>query len=366
MAGSGNPKKPVKPGEVSGIIRFRDEDNVGIVLGDLECGAAYPLITAGNRKTAQLHIPLDQPDWCAADGPAGIVPRYHKVATTAIPKHSPVVRDGTAIGVATTDIRPGERVDLCMKNTGGTPERAGGNIQEYPNLYQPPAEALETLAAAYRICQDGFDRRPVLRPREVLPESPGGQTVSAYPRENGTWGSRNHILVIPSVFCVNQEAVEIADAFRDAAWGDNSENAVIALPHQSGCCQTGFDEEVTLRTLTEIACHPNVGGVLVVTLGCSPLCVNDRLHAAIRARAGRDRIVHCLHIQQEGRTATVATGKRLVGEMIARLREQERRPVSISGLCLAVKCGASDPTSGLFANSAIGHMADWLDRKSVV
>jgi len=39
----------------------------------------------------------------------------------------------------------------------------------------------------------------------------------------------------------------------------------------------------------------------------------------------------------------------------------------ISGLCLAVKCGGSDPTSGLFANSAIGHAADWLlDRGGTV
>jgi altronate dehydratase large subunit len=166
---------------------------------------------------------------------------------------------------------------------------------------------------------------------------------------------------------VNQEAVEIADMFRDVAWGSSSENAVVALTHQSGCCQTGFDEEVTLRTLTAMACHPNVGGVLVVTLGCSPLCVNDRLYAAIRKNAGSDRIVRCLRLQQEGRKAALEGGRSIVKDMIGTLRAQERKPFPIAGLCLAVKCGASDPTSGLVANSAIGHLSDWLlDRQGTV
>lgn len=367
MSGKCDPETCSDTGELSCIIRFRNNDNVGIALADLSCGASYPLVTAGDKSRDTLLIPTDQPDWTRISGLAGTVPRYHKVATTAIPRNAPVIKDGIAIGVATADIRPGEQVDLCMKNTGGTLERVGGNIQEYPNLYQPPAEPLETLAAAYRIYRDGFDRRPALRPREELLDSSGGLTVSVYPRENGTWGSRNHILVIPSVFCVNQEALEIADMFRKTPWGSHNENAVIALTHQSGCCQTGFDEEVTLRTLTEMACHPNVGGVLVVTLGCSPLCVNDRLHASISARIGKDTIVRCLHIQHDGRSATIATGKKLVAEMIAKLRMQERKPMPLSGLCLAVKCGASDPTSGLFANSAIGHMSDWLlDRQGTV
>ncbi|NMB77626.1 MAG: altronate dehydratase [Methanomicrobiales archaeon] len=367
MAGTRDPNHPQDTGDLSCIIRFRHNDNVGIALADLPFGSSCPLITAGETARETLAIPADQPAWTRSGGRTGIIPRYHKVATTAISRGAPVIKDGTAIGVATTDIRPGEQVDRVMKSTGTGLEPAGGNIQEYPNLYQPPAEPLAALAAAYRISQEGFDRRPALRPPEPLAKSPDELKVSVYPRKNGSWGSRNHILIIPSVFCVNQEAQEIADAFRDITWGSRNENAVIALPHQSGCCQTGFDEEVTLRTLTAMACHPNVGGVLVVTLGCSPLCVNDRLLVAIRAGAGEDVPVRGLHLQQEGRSALIAAGKVAVEEMIVHLRAQQRQPLPVSGLCLAVKCGASDPTSGLIANSAIGHMADWLlDRQGTV
>jgi altronate dehydratase large subunit len=351
--------------EFSCIIRFRKEDNVGIALADLPCSASYPVVTFGEDERGSLHIPEEQPDWSREDGRAAVIPRYHKVATADIPRNAAIIKDGTAIGVASADIRPGHLVDQRPEG-GGTTGRPGGNIREYPNPYQPPAASLETLAAAYSIYRDGFDRHPVLRPRE---ENAAGdrQCVSVYPRADGTWGSRNHLLIIPSVFCVNQEAAEIADMFRDTSWGKNGENAVIPLTHQSGCCQAGFDEEVTLRTLTDMACHPNVGGVIVVTLGCSPLCVNDRLYASIRAKAGSDTTVHCLRVQQDGRAATIREGTKLAEEMIAHLRAQERRPLPLSGLCLAVKCGGSDPSSGLFANSAIGHVADWLlDRDGTV
>ncbi|OPX65376.1 MULTISPECIES: UxaA family hydrolase [unclassified Methanoregula] len=362
MAGDDSGKPPGRSTEFLCIIRFRKDDNVGIALADLPCGGSYPLITFGESGRGSLAIPENQPSWFAGSGAPAVIPRYHKVALRAIPPDAAVVKDGTVIGAATTAILPGQQVDLVVGDRGVT----AGNIREYPDPYQPPAESLETLAAAYAIQRDGFDRCPVLRSREDLPDY-NGVAVPVYPRADGAWGSRNHILVIPSVFCVNQEAAAIADAFRHEAWGDNGENAVIALPHQSGCCQAGFDEEVTLRTLASMACHPNTGGLVIVTLGCSPLCVNDRLYAAVRAGAGSDCLVACVRVQQDGREAAIRNGQEIVRGMIGQLRAQERRPLPLSGLCLAVKCGGSDPTSGLFANSAIGHIADWLlDRNGTV
>lgn len=77
--------------------------------------------------------------------------------------------------------------------------------------------------------------------------------------------------------------------------------------------------------------------------------------------------VHCLRIQKEGRAAAIRDGISRVEEMVSFLQKQERRPVPLSGLCFAVKCGGSDPTIGLIANSAIGHISDWLlDRHGTV
>jgi altronate dehydratase large subunit len=347
------------------IIKFRKEDNVGIALADLEAGQSYTLLTCEGERLRSLHIPAEQPHWSSYLSSGVAIPSYHKVATDSIPRNASIIKDGVLIGLASEEIMSGQLVHQRFENAGGRMVRRGGNISEHANIYSPPPEKMETLAAAYSVYREGFDSAPALRAEEC--ESADiPPLVSVYRRAGGEIGVRCHLLVIPSVFCANQEAVEIAEPFRDTAWGENGENYVHALTHGSGCCQTGFDEEASLRTLTNIACHPNVGGVLIVTLGCSPFCVNDRLFQAVQARA-KDTMVHCVRVQDEGREEAIRRGRARVEEMIASLRTRKRETASLSGLSLAVKCGASDPTSGLFANTAIGHMADWLlDRKGTV
>jgi altronate dehydratase large subunit len=348
------------------IIKFRKTDNCGIALANLEAGKSYPLLTCQGEHLGRLQISETQPHWNfdASGGPA--IPRYHKVATEPVAKNNPITKDAVPIGLAAEEIMTGQLIHQHVEIMDGRMVRRGGNILEYPNLFLPPSEKMTTLASAYTISREGFDRPPALRPPE--PDTPAEDTplISVYRRAGNAVGTRSHVLIIPSVFCVNQEAVEIAEPFRDMSWGENAENYVHALTHSSGCCQTGFDEEVTLRTLTNMAGHPNVGGVLIVSLGCSPLCVNDRLYEAVRAKV-KDAIVHHVHIQDEGRAYAIQKGRAHVEEMIAALRTKKREKMPLSGIALSVKCGASDPTSGLFSNSAIGHLADWfLDRRAQV
>ena len=79
-----------------------------------------------------------------------------------------------------------------------------------------------------------------------------------YKRENGTFGIRNHILVIPTSVCAADTASKIASQVDGA----------IAIPNQHGCCQIGSDMSQTERTLAGFGKNPNVGAVLVVGLGC--------------------------------------------------------------------------------------------------
>jgi altronate dehydratase large subunit len=356
---------PENRGKNHCIIKFRKEDNVGIALANLEAGQSYTLLTCEGERLRSLRIPAEQPHWSSYLSSRVAIPFYHKVATDSIPRNASIIKDGVPIGLASEEIISGQLVHQRIENAGGRIVRRGGNISEHANIYSPPPEKMETLAAAYSVYREGFDRAPALRAEECeAADIP--PLASVYLRAGGELGVRCHILVIPSVFCVNQEAVEIAEPFRDAVWGENGENYVHAVAHSSGCCQTGFDEEASLRTLSNIACRPNVGGVLIVTLGCSPFCVNDRLYQAVQAKV-KDTWVHCVRVQEEGLEAAIRTGRARVKEMIASLRTRKREMASLSGLSLAVKCGASDPTSGLFANTAIGHMADWLlDRKGTV
>lgn len=71
-------------------------------------------------------------------------------------------------------------------------------------------------------------------------------------------GSRNYVLVLPSVICSHTVADRIADTV----------DGCVATPHDHGCAQIGRDNERTKRTLIAMGTNPNVAGVVVVGLGC--------------------------------------------------------------------------------------------------
>ena len=83
-------------------------------------------------------------------------------------------------------------------------------------------------------------------------------TFMGWRRPDGRVGVRNHIAVIPSVFCAAKTAERIAAQVEGA----------ICLRHPVGCTQVGFDFEMTARTLIAMGTHPNIAAVLVVGLGC--------------------------------------------------------------------------------------------------
>jgi len=156
-------------------------------------------------------------------------------------------------------------------------------------------------------------------------------------------GIRNHLLVLPSVFCANLVAQRIAEASPGA----------IALPHPYGCAQ--LDADRVADTLVGMGTHPNVGASIVVGLGCEVVQA-DELATRIAASG---QTVKVLNIQHEGGTPkTIARGRELAQGLAAHLATQRRQPVPLGRLVLATECGGSDTTSGLAANPVIGAVAD--------
>ena len=70
-----------------------------------------------------------------------------------------------------------------------------------------------------------------------------------YRRPDGSVGTRNYLIILPSVFCANTPAEKIAAQIPGA----------VAMPHCVGCSQVGLDLELTARTLKAMGCHPNAG-----------------------------------------------------------------------------------------------------------
>lgn len=280
----------------SRLLRLHPRDNVAVVLVDLPAGAAAAII----------------------DGPAlalrADVPFGHKVALSAIAPGEPVRKYGEAIGLATQPIVPGDHVHSHnMVSARAQPHTAHST----PELVFQPAD------------------HPAFQP--------SNQVFPAYLRPDGRAGARNHLLVLPSVFCANVAAQRVAEAVPGA----------IALPHPYGCAQ--LDIARTADVLAGLGAHPNVGATLVVGLGCEMLQAND-LAARIAASG---QTVEALTIQREGGTLkTIARGRELARKLAARLAAQPRETVPLSKLVLATECGGSDATSGLAANPVIGAVSD--------
>ena len=166
-----------------------------------------------------------------------------------------------------------------------------------------------------------------------------------YRRPDGRVGVRNYLAIIPSVFCANKTVERIAAAVPGA----------VALRHPVGCAQVGLDLELTARTLKAMACHPNVGAVLVIGLGCERFPSQELYEAAVENGKPAAHLI----IQEEGGTTnTVARGIELAKGLKAQVDAMKREPCDVSELIIATKCGGTDATSGLAANPAVGNMVD--------
>ena len=167
-------------------------------------------------------------------------------------------------------------------------------------------------------------------------------------RSDGRVGTRNHVLVVPTVICSSLVAERVAAAAPPLG---------VALPHLAGCGQLGPDMRVTHETLAAYCGHPNVGAVVVLALGCEQVVAQTLADAARR----HGKPVDIVAIQSEGGTIRATAKGSAIAQAFGRtLAEQPREWCDISELVLSLKCGGSDYTSGLASNPALGRVTDRL------
>jgi len=168
--------------------------------------------------------------------------------------------------------------------------------------------------------------------------------LAGFVRADGRKGVRNVLVVAYLVECAHHVAREIADAFR------GHEMHLIGFP---GC----YPNDYALTMMERLCTHPNVGGALLVSLGCEGF---DRRRLE-RTVAAAGRPIASIVIQEEGGTArAVARGRRWIDATLPTLEVAARVPMCIDELVVGTICGGSDATSGLTANPAMGHAFDLL------
>jgi altronate dehydratase large subunit len=169
-----------------------------------------------------------------------------------------------------------------------------------------------------------------------------------YRRADGRVGTRNHVLVVPTVICSSVVAERVAASAAPVA---------TALPHLAGCGQLGPDMRVTHDTLAAYCAHPNVGAVVVIALGCEQVVA--QMLAETARRHGKPAEI--VAIQSEGGTIRATKkGGEIAQAFAGVLAAAERAWCDVSDLVVSLKCGGSDYTSGLASNPTLGRVTDRL------
>ncbi|NIJ35002.1 UxaA family hydrolase [Sphingomonas oligoaromativorans] len=166
--------------------------------------------------------------------------------------------------------------------------------------------------------------------------------IEGYLRSDGRKGIRNVTIVAYLVECAHHVARRIVDK------ADDPDVHLVGFP---GCYPNAYAAKV----MEAIATHPNVGGVVLVSLGCESFN-RERLRAVVEASG---RPVELLVIQEVGGTAaTTKAGLEAVERVRAGAAKTPRVPMAVEELVVATICGGSDGTSGITANPAVGRAFD--------
>ncbi len=281
------------------LLRITPRDNVAVALSAIEKGTSVSVdgvpLTAGS------------------DIPAG-----HKIALSDIPQGEKVIKYGFPIGYAKCNVAAGEHIHVHNLHTCLSGELAYTWNPTYPSV--EPAEAA---------------------------------TFLGYPRRDGRVGARNELWILPTVGCVNDIAKALEREAQSLLGG--GVETVYAFPHPYGCSQMGDDQENTRQILANLATHPNVGGVLVLGLGCensSAAIIEEHMGDYDKSRV---RFLICQQVEDE-----FAEAMKLLTELADNMRGEKRVPCPASKLVVGLKCGGSDGFSGITANPVIGGFSDLL------
>ena len=243
------------------------------------------------------------------------IPAGHKYALCDIQKGEYVIKYGEIIGRATADIKAGEWVHTH-------------NVKSHLD---------ENVAYRYEF--------------NANKPTKSNATFMGYKREKGRAGIRNEIYIIPTVGCVNNVCMRLANEAQKLICG--SIDGVYALTHQFGCSQLGEDNENIKKLLCSVALSPNASFVLFVGLGCE----NNGMDGIKEYLAPyhRDNIAYfnCQDLEDEH-----AYGMEILKGFIDKAKDLQREEIDFSELCIGLKCGGSDGYSGLTANPLVGKISD--------
>lgn len=329
------------------IIQLHPTDNLLVALQDIE-----PLTKI---EFKELNLVVSER-----------IPAKHKFFMKDLALGSQVFMYGVLVGATTTNVKQGQLVTIHNLEHAAQPYSYKGNHCQW-----------------------------------LKPDTSKWQDKSfmGYHRTDGSVGTANYWLFIPTVFCENRNLDVIKEALHNElgyavtdkykrythvlltayqegrSFDENIDlsntfltprvfknvDGIKFLNHSGGCGGTRQDAATLRDLLAAYADHPNVGGITILSLGCQHLQLQELLDAVKKRNPNFDKPIYSFE-QQAGLTeeeivkqAIAQTFKGLIA-----LNRLERKPAALSELTIGVKCGGSDGFSGISANPAVGHCADLL------
>jgi len=170
--------------------------------------------------------------------------------------------------------------------------------------------------------------------------------LEGYLRSDGRKGIRNCVVVAYLVECAHHVAREIAQHFKGQP---------VHLIGFGGCYPNAYAD----RMMNKLCTHPNVGAVLLLSLGCESF----NRHKLAESIAASGRPVDTIVIQQTGGTKkSIDAGVVWIQAALRQIAGVPRVAMNVSDLTIGTVCGGSDATSGISANPAVGRAFDLLVR----
>src|SRR3979411_809544 len=169
-----------------------------------------------------------------------------------------------------------------------------------------------------------------------MSSSSNSTTLRGFLRSDGRKGIRNCIVVAYLVECAHHVAREIVDSFRGQP---------VHLIGFGGCYPNAYAD----RMMNKLCTHPNVGGALLLSLGCESF--NRHRLAEEIAKTGRP--VSTVVIQQTGGTRkSIDAEKMWIEQALKQIAEVPRAPLGVNELVVGTVCGGAGGNNGIFAHPA--------------
>lgn len=168
--------------------------------------------------------------------------------------------------------------------------------------------------------------------------------MKGYLRKDGRKGIRNVVVVSYLVECAHHVAARIAQYYQEQE---------VHLIGFGGCAPNDYAE----RMMRQLCTHPNVGAVLLVSLGCE----NFQRNRLLQDIKDSGRPASLIVIQEEGGTRpSIDKGISTVGDMLHQIAATPQVVIDWSDLMIGTVCGGSDGYSGITANPSVGATFNWL------